>query len=86
MKIKDPLLGTYQIDFDGTTYVLEKVGVNSNTGDETLTPLGYYTSLPVLIKKVVSLQISEVERTLDLQTFINEFRTICENITKALTV
>jgi len=76
MKIIDPILTPYVVDFDGVQYTLLENRV-SKKDDQYIETHGYYTDLSFAIKKVCQLEISKKEN-LTLKEFMIEWNKLME--------
>lgn len=84
MIIQDEFLAPFFIKVEPDVYILQH---NYNVkGKETAHSIGYYTSLPSLIKKVIALKLSDEETTVTLNEYISKFQNLMSELNARLPV
>lgn len=76
MKIVDPILTPYEVDFDGVQYTLVE-NRESETGNPYTLTHGYFIDLTYAVKKICNLEISKKDN-LTLKEFITEWKKLME--------
>jgi hypothetical protein len=69
--ISDPLLGDYKVIFDEESYNL--IFTEPETKKEKV--IGYYTSLPNLLRRVAKNQVVKEKSTYSLKEYVNSLET-----------
>lgn len=86
MNITFSISGTkYNIDLDGTTYTLSRIGINQakdskNFGDETTIQLGYFSQLKSALNKAVKDELGMQPDEVTLKEFLTRYEASNEAI------
>ena len=83
MIIKDDAISPYLVRVEGSQFVLVEEKKTAK-GDLVENIVGYFISLPVLIRRIAQIKIAEKNAISTLDGFISEYKNIYQQVEEAL--